>query len=430
MKNWYEILQEVKESKGKAKQSVLEENKDNQLLKDILYFLYSPRVVTGISKKKLDKVNILRSFDPMSIEQRVRYAMDYLSENNSGRDVDVSMALGLIESAEDQLEKDMIRSLIIKDTPFGISASTINKVFKDLIPQHKVQKSILWDGEDLPERAVVMTKLDGNNCTLINEGKKAIALSRSGAEMKGLDHILKYAQEKLPTGRVYFGELVLKNYDHLPHDEQFRIGNGITNSKQEQKPELTLVVFDTVTLKEFKAGKSDTPFEYRLDIIRKYIHKQYNWNDTYFNDVERVPIHTYTTDKVLITNTFNDITSIDHQEGLILVGLNSPWQAKKVKYSQKVKPNLTVDVYVTGLKEHIRGGKVGALEVDYKGNPLYVSGIIDTLRDRWWNNPDEIIGRLIEVEAMGISKDKTGKESLRHPRFVRIRTDKDEVSYD
>lgn len=430
MKNWYEILQEVKESKGKAKQSVLEENKDNQLLKDILYFLYSPRVVTGISKKKLDKVNILRSFDPMSIEQRVRYAMDYLSENNSGRDIDVSMALGLIESAEDQLEKDMLRSLIIKDTPFGISSSTINKVFKDLIPQHKVQKSILWDGEDLPERAAVMTKLDGNNCTLINEGKKAIALSRSGAEMKGLDHILKYAQEKLPTGRVYFGELVLKNYDHLPHDEQFRIGNGITNSKQEQKPELTLVVFDTVTLKEFKAGKSDTPFEYRLDVIRKYIHKQYNWNDTYFNDVERVPVHTYTTDKALITNTFNDVTSIDHQEGLMLVGLNSPWQAKKVKYSQKVKPNLTVDVYVTGLKEHIRGGKVGALEVDYKGSPLYVPGIIDELRERWWNNPDEIIGRLIEVEAMSISKDKNGRESLRHPRFVRIRTDKDEVSYD
>lgn len=430
MKNWYEILQEVKESKGKAKQSVLEENKDNQLLKDILYFLYSPRVVTGISKKKLDKVNILRSSDPMSIEQRVRYAMDYLSENNSGRDIDVSMALGLIESAEDQLEKDMLRSLIIKDTPFGISASTINKVFEGLIPQHKVQKSILWDGEDLSERVVVMTKLDGNNCTLINEGKKAIALSRSGAEMKGLDHILKYAQEKLPTGRVYFGELVLKNYDHLPHDEQFRIGNGITNSKQEQKPELTLVVFDTVTLKEFKSGKSDTPFEYRLDVIRKYIHKQYNWNDTYFNDVERVPIHTYTTDKVLITNTFNDVTSINHQEGLMLVGLNSPWQAKKVKYSQKVKPNLTVDVYVTGLKEHIRGGKVGALEVDYKGSPLYVPGIIDELRERWWNNPDEIIGRLIEVEAMGISKDKTGKESLRHPRFVRIRTDKDEVSYD
>ena len=430
MKNWYEILQEVKESKGKAKQSVLEENKDNQLLKDILYFLYSPQVVTGISKKKLDKVNILRSFDPMSIEQRVRYAMDYLSENNSGRDIDVSMALGLIESAEDQLEKDMLRSLIIKDTPFGISALTINKVFEGLIPQHKVQKSILWDGEDLSERVVVMTKLDGNNCTLINEGKKAIALSRSGAEMKGLDHILKYAQEKLPTGRVYFGELVLKNYDHLPHDEQFRIGNGITNSKQEQKPELTLVVFDTVTLKEFKSGKSDTPFEYRLDVIRKYIHKQYNWNDTYFNDVERVPIHTYTTDKVLITNTFNDVTSINHQEGLMLVGLNSPWQAKKVKYSQKVKPNLTVDVYVTGLKEHIRGGKVGALEVDYKGSPLYVPGIIDELRERWWNNPDEIIGRLIEVEAMGISKDKTGKESLRHPRFVRIRTDKDEVSYD
>lgn len=430
MKNWYEILQEVKESKGKIKQVVLEENKDNQLLKDILYFLYSPRVVTGISKKKLDKVNVLRSFEPMSIEQRVKYTMDYLSENNSGRDVDVSMALGLIESAEDQLEKDMLRSLIIKDTPFGISSSTINKVFKDLIPQHKVQKSVMWDGEDLPSRSAVMTKLDGNNCTLINSTKGASLVSRSGAIMEGLKHIEKYAEEKLPKGFVYFGELVLKNYDHLPHDEQFRIGNGITNSKSEDKTKLSLVVFDVVSEKDFKAGKSLMKFEDRLDIIRKNIHKQYVWNDSFFNEIERIPIHTYTSDKILISNTFNDIVNDEKQEGLMLVELDSPWQAKKVKYSRKVKPNMTVDVYVTGLKEHIRGNKVGALEVDYKGNPLYVSGIIDELREQWWKNPDSIVGRLIEVEAMGESENKEGIKSLRHPRFSRIRNDKDEVSYE
>lgn len=429
MKNWYEILQEVKESKGKAKQAVLEENKDNQLLKDILYFLYSPRVVTGISKKKFDQFTVCPDKNQFTTDRRVVTIMDYLKENNTGRDIDVSFVVGIHEGAENDLEKYMLKSLITKDTPFGISANTVNKVFEGLIPQHKVQKSVMWDGEDLPSRSAVMTKLDGNNCTLINSTKGASLVSRSGAIMEGLKHIEKYAEEKLPKGFVYFGELVLKNYDHLPHDEQFRIGNGITNSKSGDKTKLSLVVFDVVSEKDFKAGKSSMKFEDRLDIIRKNIHKQYIWNDSFFNEIERIPIHTYTSDKILISNTFNDIINDEKQEGLILVELDSPWQAKKVKYSRKVKPNMTVDVYVTGLKEHIRGNKVGALEVDYKGNPLYVSGIIDELRDQWWKNPDSIVGRLIEVEAMGESENKEGIKSLRHPRFVRIRNDKDEVSY-
>lgn len=430
MKNWYEILQEVKESKGKAKQAVLEENKDNQLLKDILYFLYSPRVVTGISKKKFDQFTVCPDKNQFTADRRVVTIMDYLKENNTGRDIDVSFVVGIHEGAENDLEKYMLKSLITKDTPFGISANTVNKVFEGLIPQHKVQKSVMWDGEDLPSRSAVMTKLDGNNCTLINSTKGASLVSRSGAIMEGLKHIEKYAEEKLPKGFVYFGELVLKNYDHLPHDEQFRIGNGITNSKSGDKTKLSLVVFDVVSEKDFKAGKSSMKFEDRLDIIRKNIHKQYVWNDSFFNEIERIPIHTYTSDKILISNTFNDIVNDEKQEGLMLVELDSPWQAKKVKYSRKVKPNMTVDVYVTGLKEHIRGNKVGALEVDYKGNPLYVSGIIDELRDQWWKNPDSIVGRLIEVEAMGESENKEGIKSLRHPRFVRIRNDKDEVSYE
>lgn len=430
MKKWYEILEEVKNSKGKEKQQVLEENKNNELLKEVLNFLYNPRIVTGISKKKFENCLVLKDQEDFTTSFRVKMIMDYLKENNTGRDSDVSYVIGIVEKSENDLEKYMLRSLITKDAPFGISANTVNKVFKGLIPQHKVQKSVMWDGEDLPFRSAVMTKLDGNNCTLINGSKQAQLISRSGAIMEGFKHIEGYAQEKLPKGFVYFGELVLKNYGHLPHDEQFRLGNGIVNSKSGDKTKLTLVVFDVVSEKDFKAGKSSMKFEDRLDIIRKNIHKQYNWNDSYFNEIERIPVHTYTSDKVLIANTFNDVTNDQKQEGLMLVELDSPWQAKKVKYSRKVKPNMTVDVYVTGMKEHIRGNKVGALAVDYKGNTVYVSGIVDELRDQWWSDPDSIVGRLIEVEAMGESENKEGIKSLRHPRFVRIRTDKDEVSYD
>ena len=52
---WYQILNEVNEAKGKQKQVVLEKYKDDELLQEVLLFLNSPRIVTGISKKKWEK---------------------------------------------------------------------------------------------------------------------------------------------------------------------------------------------------------------------------------------------------------------------------------------------------------------------------------------------------------------------------------------
>ena len=58
------------------------------------------------------------------------------------------------------------------------------------------------------------------------------------------------------------------------------------------------------------------------------------------------------------------------------------------------------------------------------------SNITDEQRTELWKNRDDIIGALCEVKYKEISSDKnTGLESLQFPVFVRIRTDKNEVSY-
>ena len=59
------------------------------------------------------------------------------------------------------------------------------------------------------------------------------------------------------------------------------------------------------------------------------------------------------------------------------------------------------------------------------------SGLTDSIREEVWANPDEYIGKLIEVVYFGETKDeKTGLESIRLPRFKRFRHDKTDVSYD
>ena len=96
-------------------------------------------------------------------------------------------------------------------------------------------------------------------------------------------------------------------------------------------------------------------------------------------------------------------------EGLVLYGLDSD-----VIY--KVKPSYTVDVRVTGIqlgtgKYH---GMMGALLTNYG---KVGTGFTDHERG---NVSDSVIGQIIEVEIMGW----TPGMKMRHPRFKRLRTDK------
>ena len=75
---------------------------------------------------------------------------------------------------------------------------------------------------------------------------------------------------------------------------------------------------------------------------------------------------------------------------------------------------------------------LGAIEVDYKGNTVKVgSGFSHYERVHLWENPDEIVGNVVEVQYFEVSTNKdTGKESLRFPTFKRVRESNKEVSYD
>lgn len=83
----------------------------------------------------------------------------------------------------------------------------------------------------------------------------------------------------------------------------------------------------------------------------------------------------------------------------------------------KVKPKVTYDVLVTGVTEgtgkHL--GKMGAMITDMG---KVGTGLTDAQRAEF--TEDSPIGKIIEVEAMELTP--SGK--FRHPRFVRLRTDK------
>lgn len=84
----------------------------------------------------------------------------------------------------------------------------------------------------------------------------------------------------------------------------------------------------------------------------------------------------------------------------------------------KVKPFVTIDVRVTGIKWGTgrNKGKVGSLITPY-GNVLLQKDV-----DKMRFSDGSVVGKIVEVKAMGWTKDN----KMRHARFLRDRFDKDE----
>ena len=160
MEEVIKIFKELQESSGKRLQEILEENKDNELLKKVLWFVYNPYIVTGLSSKKINKiVNKQTKYAPAETIEEV---FEYLQEHNTGTDVDIAYVLEFIQGKPDQ---EMYEQIFTKELKLGITSKTINKVFPNLIPEFNVMLAEkYWDRmEELDETnpdIIIGQKLD------------------------------------------------------------------------------------------------------------------------------------------------------------------------------------------------------------------------------------------------------------------------------
>ena len=422
MKEYIEILDEIKETSSRIqKEKILKDNQDNEGLKNIFRFVYDPMIVTGISKRKIEKKLDLstskKDFD------NIFQVMDFVKSNNTGTH-SVLIEVQKFLSKLDEEEQHIAKSIIIKDLPIGISRTTLNKVYgKDFIKKYSVMLAGKYnkDKHDLSKGYSLSLKLDGNRVTAFNTSNGVKFFTRSGKQIEDLVE-LEEEFKKLPQGMVYDGELLAVNNDNLQSKDLFNKTQTIVRKKG-QKRDLDMIIFDLLLIEEFEDGKSKKDYQQRMIDLDKIL-----TNTPYLKHLKKVPIF-YTGNDSSMINYYLDRVTEDGEEGLMINLLDGKYETKRSNSLLKVKEFTTLDLRCIGIKEDIRGNKCGSITVDYKGYKVDVSGLKNDDKIRFWENPDLVIGKIIEVKYKDESKNASGGLSLRHPNFIRIRDDKDEVSY-
>ena len=449
MKKVAKVLDIVrKTSSTNAKQAILQYENEQEYgatLRSVLYYTYNPFMMFGLTDKTLQVVRPNIMTYARATEEDVFLLLEELANNNIN-DYLRSEAKRLLLTINDDEVREMVQGIMVKDLKLGVNVTTLNKVFgKGFIPKFDVQLAESYAKQkpgSLKNKEVCITeKLDGFR--IVYNPVQEKFFTRKGQEYEGLEHLIPelndlcvaISEDNLVHGEdvVIDGELVHEPVEGLNSQELYALTSSAARKKGRHRDKLKLQfhVFDFVPLNEFMSGLTTLRYKARRSIM-----------DVAFvalSDLKHVkPVTVFYMGKfdeeILLTH-LKQVEALGG-EGLMINLMEGTYECKRTKKLLKVKTFKDADVLVTGIVEGTGKnlGKLGAVEVKFLHNGKEMtcevgSGFTDDERLVYWEHPETIIGKVIEVKYFEVTqneKDKT-KYSLRFPTFQhRIRTDKDE----
>ncbi len=429
MNNVSKIINKLRnESSTNAKKEILLANKDNEMLKNVLLYTYDPFRRYGISEKILKKIleeTDRNSFVPLDKEQDPFVFLDFLANTNINNDSRNSI-VSFLDHCDDE-SFDIYSHILLKDLKIGVNASTINKVWKGLIPKFEIQLAKAFKDVKIPEGEYIYIteKLDGIRCIMIKKGYKVKFFTRQGKEICGLVDLEKEITNVFGSlDLVLDGELLSFNPDNLNSGDLYRKTVKIVNKKEGDKTGVNFCVFDMLTTTEFDKKQCISKYSNRRKMLNHWL------NNEKTNLLICVPVLYEGTDHEKIHELLA-VMDKNGKEG-IMINRDVNYEFKRHNGIIKVKTMLSADLKVLGYEEGTGrlDGTLGALIVDYKGSRVNVgSGFKDHERQHIWEHKNDIIGKIVEVQYFEESQNEDGEISIRFPVFKTIRTDKTEPSY-
>ena len=428
LKEVIKIFKQIQETSSiNDKKVIITANKDNELFKKCLVFLLDGNINTGISNKKINKkVEPSSELAPyyLCMNSTFEEVMDYLIKNNTGTDADIyEIQCFLIEHEED---REFYEQMITKSFRLGADSKVVNACIPGLIPTFEIQlgtsieKCKLVDGTYIS----ISHKMNGTRCVYINGQMK----SRQNKLYSGLDHIIEDIKKLGLEDFFIDGELVYKNEEGLSDSDAFQKGCSIAMSKDNDKSQLKLVVFDIFPKEEFlNLHTSKKTYKERRKDLDKLEESIIASGITNLSVVERLYEGT---DHSQIWKWLDYADEDMGWEG-IMINLDTPYECKRTKNLIKVKRFFEKDLRCTKVNIATTGkykGIMGSITCNYFDNTVDVgSGFNDSQREYFANHPEEIVGKIVSVKYKEETQNKDGGKSLQFPVYMGILIDRNKA---
>lgn len=428
------------------KENLLKGQKDNGDLQQLLSLTYNPFIVFGIKKdpnaspKEGQATDDRLEFNFTSfLDGLQRLKTREWTGNNA-----IEKITAILNNCTETEAKWYLR-VLQRDLKIGITDKTVNKVWKGLIPSFTCALANSY-GEKLPKRYVTDPKLDGYRCLAFNHGgERGVELrSRNGHILSGYVGIESDVENYLPKGFVYDGEI-------MGRDRNFSTVQKSAFKKSTDKDGV-LHIFDAVQISEFETGNFLYPYETRLNFL-----DQLDDVLTDTRSLERVYPNVALTnteaDKALLFAIHTENIEKGY-EGTMIKDLDAKYKKDKSNNILKMKDffdiDLTIETVYKGKPGTQFAGTLGGVTVTLTDKDLkeqcpvddpkfakklrYVeggafevsvgSGFTPAERDKYWNDPNLLIGKTLEISFQETTINEQGEHSLRFPTVIKVRDDK------
>lgn len=428
------------------KEEIIRRNLGNELFDKCIRFYLDDLIITGIARKKLNKVIKNYPQNGYFTEDLVSL-LEYLKVNNTGRDENVEY---VVNSAKCFMEKDiedMIYSLVCKDLKIGTGISTYNKANpNNPIYIHDVMAGKAWDEERAlkmiknKETIYFSEKVDGNRGTR-NLDCTAI-ISRNGKVWEGTQTILEECNLLIGKEFILDGELVYNDKTGTMTSQEIRsMTSSIMNDSNITDKALAGIIFrifEIVKVEDYNsdnAGESYSERRIRMDELACEM--------SGFEYVQIIPVQFKVSNEEELSKVIPRLKQYINsgKEGLMAISSKQPYKTGKGYQMMKLKNVISADLKIVGWnlgKEKTKWeGKFASFTVEFpyvdkngvKGiyNVNVGTGYSDDFRLKVNENPDMYIGKILECLVTEISKNKDGGYSFSYARFVDIRNDKNTI---
>ena len=322
------------------KRKILVENKHNDILKKIFYWVENPRITFGVKRFVFKPTNLTvpteHHFEQIETLLGMLSRRDLTGAN--AQTVITNVSSGLSQQTQDLLSK-----ILNKKLGCNVGTSLIFEVWKDLFPRFGCQLAeAVKHVTDLPLPIIVSPKLDGvRNIVGVDNGVIK-TWTRSGDINHNTEFIIETLRPFVEHGFTFDGELMAANWNKT---------SSITRASVNKPDEATIktlkyYIFDMVPTDEFESGDFTESLSDRLENIWNLLSEEASKPDS---NIVIVP-HAKLSSHAKVEEYYKQCLQ-DGYEGIVAKVPSAKYVQDRTKDWLKYKPEETIDATITGFTE-------------------------------------------------------------------------------